>query len=157
MQDDRCRSPGPRCHHASPHSYASRHSHFPASHSQRRRSRDRSSLSVVGMTRRPARNVSLSPRRRSPLHPVQQSSRGRRMSPRTGQMSPNRRSRHSSSRSPTPITRRKQISRSRSPRSRSSDWDRQRHLHEADQRLLRLRDVSPVPQQDEDMDADQNL
>ena len=33
---------------------------------------------------------------------------------------------------------------------------RQRHLHEADQRLLRLRDASPVSQQDEDLDADQN-
>ena len=71
-------------------------------------------------------------------------------------MSLNRRSRYSSSRSPTPRPRRRQISHSRSPGSRSPDWDRQRRLHEADQCLLRLCDVSPVPQQDEDLDADQN-
>ena len=157
-QDDRWRSPGPHHHRASPQSYANRHS--PASHSQHRRSRDRSSLSrrpsPASMTRRPARNMSLSPRRRSPSHSTQRSSRGCRTSPSTRWMCPNRRSHYSSSRSPTPRPRRRQSSRSRSPRSLSSDWDRQRRLHKADQRLLRLRDVSPVPQQDEDLDADQN-
>ena len=48
-------------------------------------------------------------------------------------MSPNRRSRYSSSRSPTPRPRKRHISRSRSPCSRSTDWDRQRRLHKADQ------------------------
>ena len=122
--------------------------------------KDRFSLSrwpsPAGMTRRPARNVSLSPRRRSLSHPAQWSSRGRHTSPRNRRMSPNHRSHYSSSRSLTLRPRRRHISHSRSPRSRLSDWDRQRRLHEADQRLLRLRDVSPVPQQDEDLDTDQN-
>ena len=108
------------------------------------------------MTRRPARNVSLSPKRCSSSHPAQRSSRGRCTSPPTRWMSPNRHSRYSSSRSPTPRYSRRQISHSHCPRSRSSDWDHQRLLHEADQHLLKLRDVSPVPQQDEDLDADQN-
>ena len=71
-------------------------------------------------------------------------------------MSPNRCSRYSSSRSPTPRPCRRQCSSSRSPCSRSSDWDRQGRLHEADQRLLRLCDASPVPQRDDDQEADKN-
>ena len=71
-------------------------------------------------------------------------------------MSPNRQRRYSTSRSPTPRPRRRRISRSLSPRSRSTDSDRQWRLHAADQRLLWLRDVSPVPHGEEDLDSDQN-
>ena len=105
-------------------------------HSQRRSSRDRSALSrrpsPAGMTRRLARNLSLLPRRRSPSL-VQRSSRDHRMSPCTRWMSPNRRGRYSSSRSPTPRPRRRQCSHSRSLCFRSSHWDRQRRQHEAEQ------------------------
>ena len=122
-QDDRWRSPGPLRHRASPQPYVSHRSCSSASHSQRRRSRDRSSLISpprAGMTRRLARNVSLSPRCRSPSHPALRSSRGRRTSPHTRRMSPNHRRHYSSSRSPTPTPLRRQSSHSRSPRSRSS-------------------------------------
>ena len=34
--------------------------------------------------------------------------------------------------------------------------DRHQRLLEVDQRLLRLHDMSPVPQQEEDLEADQN-
>ena len=71
-------------------------------------------------------------------------------------MSPNCQRRYSTSRSPTPRPHRRRISRSRSPRSRSNDNDRQRRLHAADQCLLRLRDVLPVPHGDENLDSDQN-
>ena len=159
-QNDRWSSPGSHRHCVSP-SHASCCSRSSTSHSQRRRSRDGSALSrrpsPAGMTRRLARNVSLSPRRRSPLHQAQRSSWGRCTSPCTRQMSPNRCSRYSSSRSPTIRPRRRQCSRSRSPCSRSSVWDGQRRLHEADQRLLWLHDASPVPPQDDDLEADQNL
>ena len=105
-------------------------------HSQRRSSRDRSALSrhpsPAGMTRRLARNLSLLPRRRSPSL-VQRSSRDHCMSPCTRWMSPNRRGRYSSSRSPTPRPRRRQCSHSRSLCFRSSHWDRQRRQHEAEQ------------------------
>ena len=99
--------------------------------------------SLPSMTRRPARNVFLSPRRRSPSHTTQGSSRGHRMSPRSKLMSPSCQHRYSTSRSPTPRPRRRQISRSRSPRSQSSDCDRQQPLYAADQRLLLL----PCPSQ----------
>ena len=72
-QDDRWQSPG-SCHHRASPSHASRRSHSPTSHSKCRRSRDRSALShhpsLASMTRRLARNASLSRRRRSPLHQV---------------------------------------------------------------------------------------
>ena len=148
------------CRHRASRSHASRRSHSPTSHSQRRRSRDRSALSrhpsLASMTRRLGIDASLSPRCRSPSHQARRSPWGRRASPCTRQMSLNRRSRYSSSGSSTLRPRKGQCSLSRSPCSQSSDCDLQQHLHEADQHLLRLHDASPVPPQDEDQEADQN-
>ena len=107
------------------------------------------------MTRRPARNYSLSPRSCS-SHMAKRSSRGRHTSPRSRRTFRNHQRRHSTSRSPTPRPKRSRLSRSQSPRSRSTDRDRRRRLPEAYQRLLRLRDFSPVPQRDEDQDSAQN-
>ena len=72
-------------------------------------------------------------------------------------MSPNHQHCYSTSRSPSPRPYRSRLSRSMSPRSRSTDHDRRGHHHEADQRLLRLHDFSPVPHaRDEDQDSPQN-
>ena len=74
--NDRWHSPGPRRHRASPQSTASRCSHSSAPH---RQSRTRPSLSRQSsppdMTRRPARDMSLSPRHCWPSSPLRQSSR----------------------------------------------------------------------------------
>ena len=148
--DDRWRSPAPRCHRASPQSTASRRSHSPA---PRRRSRRHSSLSrrssPPSMTRRPAKDVSLSPRLISPYSLARRSSCH--TSPRTRRISPNRYGLSS-----TPHPSRRPRSRSRSPRSRSSTWDRLSRPYAVDQCRLRLRDVSPVPQQEDDPEDDQN-
>ena len=69
-------------------------------------------------------------------------------------MSPNRCGRSSCSRSSTPCPRRRSRSRSRSPRSWSSSWDCLSRPFAAEQQLLRLRDQSPVPQQEEEQDMD---
>ena len=145
-------SPGPQRHRAWPQSTASHHSHSPATRRWSRTCRP----SPAGIFRRPARDVYLSPRSRSPSSPAWRSSRGCCTSPRTRQMSHNRRSHSFCSRSSTPRHGRRPRSGSRSPSSWSSTRDRQQHLYEADQCLLRLRDVSPVPQQEENLEADQN-
>ena len=115
------RSPGPQRYRASP-SHTDRYcSLSPASH---RRSRTRPSLSrrpsPAGMTRRPARGMSLSPRRRSPSSSARRNPWGRYTSPPTRRMSPNRCGRSSCSGSCTPCPRRRSRARSHSPRSRSS-------------------------------------
>ena len=71
-------------------------------------------------------------------------------------MSPNRCGLSSCSRSPTPHQCRRPRSCSRSPRCRSSTRNRYQRLFEADQRLLRLCNLSPVPQLEDDLEADQN-
>ena len=109
-----------------------------------------------GMTRRPARDVSLSPSRRSPTSLVRRSPWGRRTSPRTRRMSPNCRGHSSCSRSSTLRHRRRSRSRSSSSLSRSSSWDRLFRPFTAEQQLLRLRDQSPVLQQEEEQDVDHN-
>ena len=160
-QDDCWWSPGSRHHHASPSSHASHRSHSPTSHSQHRRSRDRSALSrrpsLAGMTRRLARNASLLPRRCSPSHHLQRSPPGAVVHP----LAPGGCPLIAAAATlhlghPHLDLIGDKCSRSRSPRSQSSDWDRQRRLHEADKHRLRLRDASPVPPQDDDQEADQN-
>ena len=144
------RSPGPRRHCASPSSTDPHHS----------RSRTRPSLSrwlsLAGMTRRPAKDVSLSPRHSSSSPSVRRSPWGRCTSPRiTRRMPLNRHSGSSCSRSSTPRPRRRPRYRSSSLRSRSPSWDRFSHPFAAEQQLLRLRDESSVPQHEEEEDIDQ--
>ena len=149
------RGPGPQRHHTSP-SHTDRHrSRSPAS---RRQCRTRPSPSrrpsPAGMTRRPARDVSLSPRHRSRSSLARWSPWGRPTSPRTRRSCPNHRGCSSCSTSSTPCPRRTSRSCSRSPRSRSSSWDRHSRPFTAEQQLLHLRDQSPVPSQEQDQDAD---
>ena len=91
-QDDRWRSPDSHRRRASPRPSVSRHSRSSASPSQWHHSRDRSPFSrrrsPSGMTRRPARNYSLSPRSRSPSHTARRSSWGRHTSPRSRRSPP---------------------------------------------------------------------
>ena len=101
------------------------HSRSPAPH---RWSRTRLSLShrpsLNGMMRRPARDVSLSPRPRSLSSSGRQSSWGPSTSPCIRQMFPNCCHRSSCSRSSTPCSSSRPRSRSRCPCSQSSSGER---------------------------------
>ena len=149
------RGPGPQRHHSSPSHTDPHRSHSPAS---RRRCRTCPSPSrrpsPAGMTRRPASDVSLSPRRRSHSSLARRSPWGRRTSPRTRRSSHNHRGCSSCSRSSTPCPCRRSRSRSHSPCSQSLSWDRRSRPFAAEQQLLHLRDQSPVTSQEQDQDAD---
>ena len=135
--------------------------HYSLSPATSRRSRTRPSLSrwplLNGMTRRPARDVSLSPRRHSFSSLARQSSWDRCMSPCTRRMFPNRRGRSSYSRSSTPRSSRRPRSGSRSSHSRFSSRDRLSCLYAVDQFWFRLLDMFPVPRQEDEPEADQSL
>ena len=126
-----------------------------------RRSRTRPSLSrcplLNAMTRRPARDVSLSPRRHSFSSSARQPSWDRRTSPCTRRMFPNRHGRSSYSRSSTPRSSRRPRLRSRSSHSRFSSRDRLSRLYAVDQFWFRLLDMFPVPRQEDEPEADQSL
>ena len=126
-----------------------------------RRSRTRPFLShwplLNGMTRRPARVVSLSPRRRSLSSSAWRSFLDRCTSPCTRRMFPNCLSRSFYSRSSTPCSSRRPRSCSRSSHSRLSSRDHLSRLYAADQYWFRLLDVFPVPQQEDEPETDQSL
>ena len=94
------------------------------------------------MTRRLAGQPSLSPRRRFPASHRQsrRSSRGRQSSPPFRSRAPNRQCSLSSSRSPSPQGHRTCSSSSHNPCPRSARRDHFSRPHEADQRLLRIRE-----------------